>query len=98
MSDRTVELNQAFSWVCEDCGRNNFVMGVTLGIDLGREMISEQRRAEMEGLLEELQENLPAGELGGHWMLQPKHVTCEHCGSTFATEEDDPLLHLEAPR
>jgi hypothetical protein len=68
-----VTLNPAFSWTCEDCGRDQFTRGIAVEM-------SEEGRAELN------EENGLGPEPDGVWMMMPEQVTCEHCGAMFDTE------------
>jgi hypothetical protein len=72
----TVELHMAFLWTCDDCGRDNFVRGVTVAPEA----------IDPDELPGDVAEWLDAGGDGG-WMSAPDRVTCEHCRATFDTEQ-----------
>lgn len=77
---KEVELHQAFSWTCDDCGRSNFASAVTL------EDVDE---AEKEAMLRDaigLQpyEDIP-DDFDGQFCLAPKTVLCPFCKTVFKT-------------
>lgn len=68
----SIELHLAFVWDCDDCGRENFV----------RSIVGEFDEDAMKEMREE--HGITAYECG-EWHTAPTSVTCQHCGSTFAT-------------
>tara|TARA_R110000868_G_scaffold290125_1_gene550349 strand:- start:60 stop:281 length:222 start_codon:yes stop_codon:yes gene_type:complete len=67
----TVQLNIAWMWDCEDCGRENFE----------RTFVPEVNPERMAELAEEI------GDDGETMLCAfPFEVVCEHCGSEFETE------------
>lgn len=77
MTER-VELRQAFTWDCPDCGQENFARAIEP--DLSPMEIAELR--EEFGLKEDEE---------GIFMLAPKNVTCSNCDKEWETENpDDP--------
>lgn len=78
MADRSVELHAAFTWTCEDCGRENFARAVQLEPEQVRELVPEDLQDDAEAMRE---------EIGGDWCLAPRWVRCPHCGARYATRE-----------
>ena len=76
MARREVELHQAFLWVCEDCGRDNFVRSVVVE--------PETIPAHVLAAAEE-----SFGDCDGILVTAPTVVTCEHCGAEFSAMDDD---------
>lgn len=83
-----VELHQAWTWDCDNCGRENYARAVSVNPD------------EFEaGELEEVADALGVGGIPGvdyefgelHKMLvsQPEVVKCAHCGEEFSTKDSD---------
>lgn len=67
----TVQLNIAWMWDCEDCGRENFE----------RTFVPEVNPERMAELAEEI------GDDGETMRCAfPFEVVCEHCGAEFETE------------
>jgi hypothetical protein len=78
-----VELHQAFHWICDACGRDNFERAITVdpaSIDAEDLPIEDPDRAEA---IRDWINN--AGE--GDFVQAPEDVTCLHCGAEFATED-----------
>lgn len=73
-----VELNVAYVWDCDACGRENFVRAVVV------EMTEEDQ---VEQCVQYGGE--PADWETGQWMTRPEEVTCQHCGATFPTTEPE---------
>ncbi len=71
-----VELHQAWSWDCPECGRENFERAVTC--ELSDE--DKQHMKEDHGIPD---------PMTGDWVSAPLDVTCKHCGKDFETEEPD---------
>ena len=79
---RTVEMNQAFVWTCDDCGRDNFERAIVVApesIDLDDlpdsvdpESIREWAEAGGEGV----------------FAMAPDRVTCRHCRAEFRSTEE----------
>lgn len=76
-----VELHQAFTWDCPECGRENFTRAVMA--DLPR----EEHDAHVRKLLQlEPGDEVPQGAL----LMAPEQVTCAHCRETFdATDQEE---------
>lgn len=84
-----VELHDAFFWVCDGCGADNFARAVTLDED--SEQIPEALR--MLGVAERavMQSAVGGGddiEAGTAWMIKPDRVTCKDCGETYEVAPD----------
>lgn len=81
MSEAKAEMLAAYEWICDDCGRNQYVSAVT--VEFGSE--EEQLQfAKENGLVEQFAESLPA-DMNGDFVTYPDAVVCEHCGSEFET-------------
>ena len=82
-----VELHPAFFWICDDCGRDNFVRARTVEpeSDEGREL-----HALVERVLDTADEIAePLGiEPDGIWVTRPEEVMCQYCRAVFTTTED----------
>lgn len=81
---RTVEMLQAFLWICEDCGRDNFERAIVLE----PESIDPENIPELAGEdADAIREWIAAG-IEGAWVKAPDQVRCRHCGAEFiaATE------------
>lgn len=70
---QSVELNQAYQWICDDCGRENFTRAIAFEGD-------EATRAEIIGEL-----GFDIGDQG-ELIMAPDLVTCKHCGSVYETD------------
>lgn len=83
MSGRAVELQPAFGWTCDECGRWNFARAIAVeGTD----------RAEVESQLREMlnlqpYESIPEGH-HGEFLMAPTSVKCASCGAEFTTAGD----------
>ena len=80
---RTVELNTAYHWNCDDCGADNFSVAVHVEFAPGEHELAYRR-------LNDLDE---WAELPDHWeqfelVTIPATVKCSECGAEFATVED----------
>jgi len=73
----TVELHNAFFWICDDCGTDNFVRAIPVSRD--------KIEADIQELDEHDREILENVEF--EWTMAPEEVVCGHCGSKFETEE-----------
>lgn len=86
---RQIDLHQAFMWVCEDCGRDNFERAVVIGperyAEFGIKHVAEQALEAVSSLKNEY-----AGGIEYDYTLvtNPDHVTCKHCGAQFESRED----------
>jgi hypothetical protein len=67
-----VVLRPAYSWDCEECGRENFCRGVV-------PEFSEEDRQELRD-----EHGVQPWE-DGAFVMMPTEVTCPHCGAVFAT-------------
>lgn len=85
MAKTKVELQHAWEWICEDCGRNNFSSAVVA------EMPPEERLqfAKDQGMVDEFATEVPEELRDGDFMTMPTEVTCSHCGSEFETLHDE---------
>jgi len=73
MITETVELHQAFSWICNGCGKRNFERGVNC------EMSSEE--------FQEAKERLGVEPwVEGAMVMAPSKVKCKNCGEAYTTE------------
>ena len=76
----TVELRPAFTWTCDDCGRDNFGRMVRLepeSIDL------DDLPPDLDG--DAIREWLASGG-EGDFLTHPRRVTCGDCGAAFDAE------------
>jgi hypothetical protein len=75
-----VQMNPAYCWTCDECGRDNFVRAV-------RADISEEESLDKLRKMGQLQpyEELPEG-VEGDWITYPDHVKCNHCEAEFDSE------------
>lgn len=84
MADRPkARLTQAFAWVCDSCGRNNFAGAVAVE-GAAREDLDAALREQL-GLADF--EPIPDGH-SGEFVIAPTTVRCAHCGEQFETEDD----------
>ena len=69
MTLKTVELRSAYTFTCEECGRDTF----------GRLIAVEMSQEDRENLV------FKYGELAeqGDWEMWPEQVKCSHCGVEF---------------
>lgn len=68
-----VELHPAYSWTCDECGRENFA----------RAVVPESLEGELpEGFDDEAYD-------GVQWIMKPERVTCSACGAEFDVVEGD---------
>jgi hypothetical protein len=75
-----VELQLAYEWICDACGRSNFESAMQAEMtDMDRELIAED-------------EGVDPNEVGGTMMEYPEIVTCKHCGEDFETDDEDMIL------
>lgn len=65
----TVDLHQAFSWICDECGKRNFERAIAV-------KMSEE---EKEFMCLEIGVNSDDDE----WLKAPEIVKCVHCQSEF---------------
>lgn len=72
---RKVEMHKAYRWMCEDCGRDNFLLGV---------QITGQQREELAAEVGCPVEDVPEDLIGF-----PKKVTCPFCESQFLCDIDE---------
>ncbi len=76
---KTVELNVAYEWICDECGRNNFCSAIVADIPQEEAFEIAKKMGEVE----------PYEELDPDIMHQfqtcPETVTCSHCGEQFST-------------
>lgn len=75
-----IEVRHAFTWTCEECGRDHF--GRLVAVELSDEEKRELLAAIGEGV--EPWEELPEGEA----MAIPQVVECPDCGAAYATESE----------
>lgn len=82
MSDsiKTVELHSAAFFICEECGRDNFVRLTT----------SPSTREEKEEVIRKMigipDDEEVDPELDGEFVRPPDQVTCSHCKTEFQTD------------
>ena len=75
------ELMQAFSWICNNCGRRNFERAIA--VEMAEEEKEEFKR---QAGIEPWQE----GFIGGDWVQAPRYVVCEKCETEYETFEEWP--------
>ncbi len=85
MADKNefVELKQAWFYVCDSCGRDNFIRAIAIDIS----------DAEKEAYLSDLKSQIGdmaggADEIQGGLFMAPNQVTCKYCRKKFNTVED----------
>ena len=65
-----VELNPAFTWICDHCGKRNYTRGVV------KEMSPEDAT--------KFKQETGVGDFeGGEFMMLPEEVTCTHCETKY---------------
>lgn len=72
---KSVELLPAHLWICDECGRDNFVR--CLEID------PESDRARS------LAEEFGVEFTDGHFLAAPTEVECFHCGACFSVDAEE---------
>jgi hypothetical protein len=75
----TVELHAAWSWCCDECGKDNFEYSVNL--DLSKYGKEERRAIAISIRLIERDEETPESF---EVLSQPEEVQCSHCAAMFA--------------
>jgi len=70
---KSVELHQAFSWICDSCGHRNFERAIAV------EMSEEDR--------EELCYEAGVDPDEGEWLRAPELVICSKCKEEYKVEE-----------
>jgi hypothetical protein len=80
----SVELLDAFMWICADCGKKNFVQAVTVEM-------SDEDKKEMFSL--EPWEPTPPGD----FLSMPEVVVCDRCKKKYATQDPSEPLEEEDP-
>lgn len=81
---RTAELIQAFAWICDECGEENFVRAITLSeeqID-SCDIPPASSPEEAERIDDFLKEG---GE--GKFLIAPSQVQCKECRTRYFTSE-----------
>ena len=78
------EMLHAWEWICDHCGKNNFVSSIVA------EMPPEDRLqfAKDHGMVEEYVTEVPDELKEGDFMTFPTEVTCGHCGTDYETEHE----------
>lgn len=69
---KAVEVRPAYTWTCEECGRDNFCNGCVVEL-------SEEERMEL------MQEHDIDPEVTGTFERIPEDVQCKFCGTVFWT-------------
>lgn len=69
----TIEIRPAYTWTCENCGRDQFERGI----------IAEPSPEDQAELREK--HGIEFHETGT-WMYAPRWVQCEACGTKFKTQ------------
>lgn len=88
---KVVELHQAFSYTCDNCGMHNFVSPVMLE----REQLEHLDDTGESGrimerfgaFLQDMDEQFDGIEGGVMFTLAPKIVECKECGEEYMTRE-----------
>jgi len=90
----TIELHGAFSWDCDNCGRENFVRAIGGNLDeaamkemLGepvQNLIAEEKNIDL--ISDDDSSRCESRYLITQLLVSPKTVTCWHCGTEFETE------------
>lgn len=78
----SVELHMAFFWICDDCGRDNFVRSVAVK--------PEEMDARTLADLEERGFYDPDVCIEGQFQSRPDRVTCAHCNAEFHAVDPEP--------
>ncbi len=77
-----VELHEAFFWVCDGCGADQFARDVV--VDPQSDAIPENLKAEVAVMQSEA---IGLGcEVGGAYIMRPNAVRCSECGAAFDVE------------
>lgn len=72
---KVVELFQAFSWTCDECGRDNFTRAITIPVETVQDNMMTY---------EEIERLMEGGD--GTFVAAPDKVKCFHCKMEFKTE------------
>ena len=92
---KEVELVQAWTFACEECGRDNFVRCISAKLSPDDE---EDARVMRELMHLDVHEEIPEGA-GGEFATQPNVVVCEFCRTKFnVAREEGPDEDLEGER
>lgn len=84
---KTVELFIAYTWTCDECGRNNY----SDGIPVPRDDLAEAMLREADVEIDELDEaELASFEeaLESECCVRPDQVKCKHCNTEFVVAKD----------
>lgn len=78
---KKVELFQAFEWICEECGKNNYASAVTA------ELTDEEKLqyAKEYGHVDMFCQKLPEG-MNIDLVTYPTQVKCLHCGEEYESQ------------
>lgn len=81
---KTVELKMAYHWICERCSADNFALP-------SREELTDEDREEAYRIYHALDEwsELPEGWKDFDFVWKPRTVTCQNCGETFETKDEE---------
>lgn len=77
----TVELHQAFFWICDECGADNFCRGIAAESPFADDHPAMQAFRD---------QDTDTHEISGEWVMQPTEVTCAKCNATFAVACEEP--------
>lgn len=80
---RTVELNTAYHWHCDDCGADNFSLALRVEFPPGEHEQAYRHLNDLDDWAD-LPEDWDQFEL----VTIPTTVQCSECGREFATVED----------
>lgn len=89
---KSIELHSAYVWDCDHCGGENFLVAVETDLDEpSAKAVLREGRDSMVVIDPQFGCIVDDDAAGTNWMvarvvLAPKFVTCEHCGTEFATE------------
>lgn len=78
MSDKKVELYQAFFWVCPECEIENFCKAIP----------TEPDQEDIDNLREIMNIDNPESEIPPIYVV-PYNVSCSNCNAQFTTSTDD---------
>lgn len=83
MTRETVELHEAFFWICDACGSDNFERSVT--VEPGTTLAAVVARWAEEEAGERMEAILSAIE-AGQMVTRPDEVACGSCGAEYAVD------------
>lgn len=81
MEKNKIELNPAWTWDCDDCGRENFARSIS-AVFTEAECIDMRKHMGLEA--DEWKAETPTEFVEKYgWQMQPDNVKCAHCGASF---------------